>query len=45
MEKVYLKKLAPNDGIKIYEMLQRINACENEFKNSAYGLSFQEFKE
>lgn len=39
----YLKKLGVEDGIEIYSMLQRIRANENEFKNTAYGLTYNEF--
>ena len=39
-----IKKLSPNDGKDIYDMLQNINAEENEFKNTAYGLTYNEFK-
>ena len=40
---IQLRKLSLNDGRNIYEMLQRIGPCENEFKNTANGLSFDEF--
>lgn len=39
-----IKQLSTNDGIDVYNMLQEIGANENEFKNTAYGLSFDEFK-
>lgn len=40
-----LKQLSKNDDTMIiYEMLQSIGACENEFKNTAHGLSFDEFR-
>lgn len=41
---IYVKKLTVNDDKSIYEMLQRIGACENEFKNTANGLSYDQFK-
>ena len=44
MESVYLKKLTINDDRQVYDMLQRIAPHENEFVNSAYGLSFQEYQ-
>ena len=42
---IYLKKLDPSDGRDVYDMLQRIGSCENEFKNTAYGLSFRDFQD
>ena len=39
-----LRRLAIDDGIEVYDMLQRIGSCENEFKNTANGLSFYEYK-
>lgn len=39
-----LRQLTPDDGRDVYEMLQRIGENENEFKNNAYGLTFDEFK-
>ncbi len=39
-----IKQLSTNDGLEVYEMLQTICADENEFKNTAYGLSYDEFK-
>lgn len=44
MSKIFLQQLSMSDGIDIYEMLQRIGANENEFKNTASGLSQEEFK-
>lgn len=40
-----LVDLSIDDGIDIYEMLQRIGSCENEFKNTAHGLTYEEYKE
>jgi len=40
-----LHQLNIDDGIEVYDMLQRIGPSENEFKNSANGLSFSEFKQ
>ena len=40
---IQLRQLSLNDGRNIYEMLQRIGRCENEFNNTANGLSFDEF--
>ena len=42
---VHLEKLSVDDGQAIYDMLQRIGACENEFKNTAHGLTYDEYKE
>ncbi len=39
-----LCQLSPEDGIEIYEMLQRIDSQENGFNNEAKGLSFSEYK-
>lgn len=38
-------QLSPSDGKEIYEMLQTIQADENEFKNTAYGLTYDAYKE
>ena len=40
---IFLKQLSVSDGIDIYEMLQRIDSNENEFKNTANGLSKKEY--
>lgn len=40
-----LKPLSINDGNDVYLMLQRIGENENEFKNTAYGLTKAEFVE
>lgn len=45
MSKIFLQQLSVSDGVDIYEMLQRIGANENEFKNTANGLSQDEYKE
>ncbi|MCR5226394.1 MAG: GNAT family N-acetyltransferase [Eubacterium sp.] len=42
---IRLVDLSLEDGRDIYEMLQRIGACENEFKNTAHDLSFDEYKD
>ncbi len=39
-----LKQLSVNDGEDVYQMLQRIGSDENEFKNTAHGLSYEEFR-
>lgn len=39
-----IRQLSLSDDIKVYEMLQRISPCENEFKNTAYGLTYDEFQ-
>lgn len=41
---IELVQLSTDDGVDIYEMLQRIKSNENEFKNSAYGLSYGEYR-
>ena len=45
MEKFSLRKASLSDGIAFYEMLQRIGKNENEFKNTANGLSLLEFSD
>lgn len=42
---IKLVQLSLNDGKNEYEMLQRIGAKEGGFKNDAYGLSFEQFKD
>lgn len=42
---LYLKRLTPGDTGIFYRMLQKIGACENEFKNTAYGLSETQFQD
>lgn len=42
---IRLIQLSVNDGNDVYEMLQHIKSNENEFKNSAYGMAYAEFKE
>ena len=44
MKKIYLRQLSVDDGLDIYNMLQRIKKNENEFKNTANGLSVKEYK-
>ena len=41
---INLKELTINDGIDIYEMLQRIGSAENAFHNDVNGMSFDEYK-
>ncbi|MBQ6830790.1 MAG: GNAT family N-acetyltransferase [Clostridia bacterium] len=41
---VYLKKLSKNDDIKIYNMLQEIDANDNGFHNKVFGMDFQQYK-
>jgi len=40
-----LKKLSPDDGMDIYNMLQEIPKSENGFMNGSYGLSYDDYKE
>ena len=40
-----LKKLSIDDGIDVFSMLQELPKEENGFVNTAYGKTFQEFKE
>lgn len=40
---IELRRLSPEDGMDVYEMLQAIPAEENGFTNSAHGLSFEEY--
>ena len=42
---IQLKKLSPNDGVDIYNMLQKITKDENGFMNGANGLSYDEYKQ
>ena len=44
MAGIELKQLSTKDGLKVFEMLQRIGSCENEFKNTAHGLTYDEYK-
>ena len=44
MAEIAMKQLSTNDGLEVFEMLQRIGSCENEFKNTAHGLTFDEYK-
>ena len=41
---VELRKLSPDDGIDVYNMLQEMPS-ENGFGNSIYGLSYDEYKQ
>ena len=41
---IRLVKLSPDDGEKHYFFLQSIRADDNGFTNTAYGLSFEDFK-
>jgi len=40
-----LKKLSPNDGVEVYNLLQEIPKDENGFINGANGISFDDYKE
>lgn len=40
-----MRQLSPNDGMDVYEMLQRIGRAENHFQNPAHGMTFQQYKE
>lgn len=40
-----LKKLSPEDGADVYELLQQIPREENGLHNNANGMSFQEYRE
>lgn len=40
-----LRRLSPEDGRDVYEMLRTIPAEENGFVNSVSGLSFEEYKQ
>lgn len=42
---ISLQKLSIADGPLVYRLLQRIPRLENGFFNSAYGLSYEEFKD
>lgn len=41
---VELRRLSPEDGEDVYEMLQAIPAEENGFANSTRGLSLEEYR-
>lgn len=45
MHSFAVHQLSVDDGIEVYEMLQRIGSNENDFTNDAKGLSFEQFKE
>ena len=40
-----LKQLNINDGIDVYDMLQRIGPDENAFNNEVHGMTYQEYKD
>ena len=42
---IELRRLSPNDGNDIYELLQLIPKDENGLINKANGLSFEEYKQ
>lgn len=42
---IELKRLSVDDGIDIYEMLQEIPKDENGFLNSAWGKTYEEYKQ
>lgn len=44
MGDIYIRELSIEDGKDIYLMLQRIGANENEFKNTANGLSYDKYR-
>lgn len=41
---LYLKELSESNGQDVFEMLQRIGSCENEFKNPVNGMTYSEYK-
>ncbi len=41
---LHIERLSIDDGADIYNLTQNIGSCENEFKNTAFGLSYQDFK-
>ena len=41
---IYIRQLSVDDGIDVYNMLQKIPDGENGFVNDANGLSFEEYK-
>lgn len=41
---IEIRELSVNDGMDVYEMLQKLPANENGFINSANGKSFEEFQ-
>lgn len=41
---IVLQELTVNDGIDIFNMLQRIGSSENEFHNDVNGMNYDEFK-
>lgn len=45
MTDLLLKQLSVDDGIKVYNMLQRIGKDENEFTNDVNGMSYDEYKQ
>lgn len=40
-----LKELSIDDGIPVYDMLQKIKSNENEFKNPVYGMTYNKFQD
>ena len=43
MKNTYIRQLTVDDNRALYDMLQRIGACENEFKNTAHGIPYEDF--
>ena len=41
---IELRRLSPEDGVDVYDMLQEIPGEENGFMNKGHGISFDEYK-
>ena len=45
MSSVELLQLSPEDGMEVYEMLQRLGPSENAFNNEVNGMTYEEYKD
>lgn len=45
MKNIVLRQLSPADGKDVYDMLQHIEASENDFTNPVYGMDYENYKE
>ena len=45
MKNFELRQLSPTDGEDIYDMLQHIEASENDFTNPVHGMDYEKYKE
>ena len=45
MKNIVLRQLSPADGKDVYDMLQHIEASENDFTNPVHGMNYENYKE